>query len=337
MNRTILLSCLCTALVGACTSEPPPIYVTVAGHLEDDPRYTDCDAYRPLPQKLIGFADTLAPHDIPFRLQASYEWFTGTRLCEDAPAQELTGGMTSAEYLATQYGFAIDTHQEGASLDDATSGNNFADIRWAGEQVTTQMSEVTGFQWNNPSQYASLQAGESGLLHPEYTWKPEILAGGVSMEHTDGDFTEDMDALGIWIPSGFDEASFFQHDERSEARMVYVGSGPNQWAADWAPKPGCHYERTADLVEALSEQIERGDLPTDGHYTTTFFIPQKVMLDDTEWSKVTDNLAQLAPLVADGRVVYASYEDIVDDWRANGARPSVTRYDDLDASLRTCP
>ena len=123
-------------------------------------------------------------------------------------------------HLVHPLGFALDANQEGASIEEAESGNNFADIRFLGGEVTTHMSETTGFQWDNPRQYAALQAGEQGLLHPEFTWRPEVLAGGVSMDHTDGDFTGDMTSVGVWIPSDFSEERFHEHDTSDDARMV---------------------------------------------------------------------------------------------------------------------
>lgn len=335
-------------LIG-CTASPPPtdtsdapgpaarpVYLTVAGHLEDDLDYTDCAYYLPKRDALLDFGALLHEAGVPFRIQASYEWFSGARACEDEGLKAETGGVSSIEYMASTYDFAIDPHQEGASITGASSGNNFADIHWAAQQVCSQVSEVTGFQWDNPTQYASFQAGERGLLHPEHVWSPRILSGGVSQDHTGGDFSGDMSAMGIWIPSDFGDPAFYAHDEGPDARMVYVGSGPNQWIADWAPSNRCHYEYTADFIEALVTQIERGDLDDQGWHTFTFFIPQRVMLNEQEWPKVTENLSRLEPLIASGKVVMAQYEDIIASWRDAGAQPYVLRYDDLDDSLRTC-
>ena len=314
----------------------PPVYVTVGVHIEDNLRYTDCREYPRFRDGLVDFVEFVHSHGVPLRVQASYEWFIGAKQCETPDVMEATDGMSSLDYLVDRYGVAVDPHQEGAAVSDATSGNNFADIRWAGEQVTSHMSEVTGFQWDNPRQYEQFQAGERGLLH-DYTWRPEILTGGVSVLHTDGNFSKDMTAMGVWVPSGFTEADFLVHDEGPDARMVYVGSGPNQWASDWGARTNnCHYERSADVVEAMALEIERGTLSADGIYTYTFFIPQKVMFDPAEWSQVTANLDQLAPLVERGQVEYKHYEDIVRIWEERGGEPFVLDYESLDPSLRTC-
>lgn len=319
------------------TRPPPPIFLTVAGHIEDNAMYTNCADYLLFREKLLDFSEFVHARGVPLRLQASYEWFRGAALCEDAAVMASTAGVSSLDYLVSAFGFAIDTHQEGASVADATSGNNFADIHWAGEQVSSHLSDVTGFQWDNPVQYESFQAGEVGLLHPEHVWSPQILSGGVSGRHTDGDFTADMSSIGVWIPSGFDEARFHEHDASDDGRMVYVGSGPNQWVADWGPDPSCHFEKTSDVIVALSSQLEDGRLPADGIYTYTFFIPQRVIFDPAAWPKLEASLDVLAPLVADGRVVWSQHEDVVEAWRAAGEVPFILTYDEInDEAQHTC-
>ncbi len=333
-----LLSLACTQGGDPPTTVPTPIFVTLAGHIEDDLDYaTKCAYWDDRRGKLLAFAGYVATTEATFNLQASYEWFRGTLDCETAAMRATTDGMNIIDYLVAEYAWQIDIHQEGASIADATSGNNFADIRYLGGQVTSHMTETTGFQWDNPTQYTVLQAGEKGLLHPTFTWKPEILVGGVSIDHTNGDFSRDMTSLGVWIPSGFSETDFHVHDRSNDARMVYVGSGPNQFCADWAPKPDCHYQTTGDFVAVLADHIARGVVPADEIYTTTFFIPQRVMFDAAEHSKVQATLDQLAPLVQSGQVEYATFTEVVDRWRSDyDGRPNIITYDQIADAGRTC-
>ncbi len=317
-----------------------PVYVTVAGHIEDDPIYhQDCGRYAEVRGALVQLGASLEGTGVRFHLQASYEWFLGAQLCEDDALRATTDGLNVLDYLATTHGFAIDAHQEGASVEEAESGNNFADIRFLGGEVTTHMSETTGFQWDNPRQYAALQAGEQGLLHPEYTWRPEVLAGGVSMDHTDGDFTGDMTSVGVWIPSDFSEERFHEHDTSDDARMVYVGSGPNQWCDDWKFVPGapCHFQSTADFVELLVRYKAEARIDADGLYTSTLFVPGPVMFDAAEHAKVLAVVEQLQPLVASGDVAFATFPEVVEVYEASGAVPTILTYDQIHPDDYTCP
>jgi hypothetical protein len=316
---------------------PTPVFVTIAGHIEDSLIYTDCTVYGPKRDQLIQFADVIAAAGVDFNLQISYEWFEGASLCETEQLMSSTDGLNVIDYLVAEYDFEIDIHQEGASIEHASSGNNFADIRYMAGQVTDSVTETTGFQWDNQAQYAELQAGQVGLLHPEFTWQPEILAGGASVDHTLGDFSRDMTSVGVWIPSGFTEADFHDHDTSDEARMVYVGSGPNQFCADWNPMADCHFTNTADFVGVLVDYLETGRLESNKIYTTTLFIPQSIIFDPTKHDLVNTVLQQLNIMASAGQVEYAHFTEVVDTWRTQyNSVPNIVQYDRIDPADYTC-
>ena len=160
--RCALAAVLTTTACGSkddVSAETTPIHLSIAGHIEDQKSYTDCSFYRSKRAQLLQFAQALSAYPVSFNLQASYEWFVGALNCEDDKTRQSTGGLNIIDYLADEFGFEIDIHQEGASLDHTSSGNNFADIRFIGGQVTSRISDTTGFQWDNPDHYASFQEG----------------------------------------------------------------------------------------------------------------------------------------------------------------------------------
>ena len=315
-----------------------PVYVTVAGHIEDLLAYMDCPYYDGKRAALLDFADVVSASGVAFNLQVSYEWFVGVNQCETPEMMAATDGMNVIDYLVQTHGFEIDIHQEGASVLHASSGNNFADIRYMGGQVTSAMSETTGFQWDNPAQYAGLQAGEQGLLHPVYVFVPEILAGGASVDHVEGDFSRDMTSIGVWIPSDFTEADFHVHDTSASARMVYVGSGPNQWCSDWAlPGPDCHWINTPGFVSVLADYLADGRLEPGRIYTSTLFVPQSIIFDSEHHADFAALLAEYTPLHDAGVVEYAHFTEVVDVWRTlYASEPNVVQYDVFDPADYTC-
>jgi hypothetical protein len=317
-------------------TQQTPIYVTFAGHIEDSLAYTECSYYTQKRAELIDFAEILYSQEIPFNLQASYEWFTGVQNCETAELLSTTNGMNVMDYLHENLNVEIDVHQEGGSEDDVSSGNNLADIRYLAGQVTEYVTETTGFQWDNQEQFERLNGGEPGRLNPDFVWYPEILAGGVSVRHTDGDFFDDMTAIGVWIPEGFNETEFFRHNRNGEG-MIYVGSGPNQHMADWGPKNNCHFESSADFIEVVNEYIEIGKFDAEQIYTYTYFIPQKVMFNATEHEKVQVMIDQLAPLQESGDIIYMHFTDIVETWKTTyNAEPNMITYDQIHPDNYTC-
>jgi hypothetical protein len=244
--------------------------------------------------------------------------------------------MNVMDYLHTQLNVEIDVHQEGASEDDVSSGNNLADIRYLAGQITDHVTDTTGFQWDNQEQFERLNNGDPGRLTPDFVWYPEILAGGVSVKHTDGDFSDDMTAIGIWIPEGFNETEFFRHNRSGEG-MIYVGSGPNQHMADWGPKTNCHFESSADFVEVVAKYIEIGKFERDEIYTYTYFIPQKVMFTPSEQTNVQEVIDQLKDLQESNAVTYMHFTDVVETWQtAYDAQPNMVTYDQIHPDDYTC-
>ena len=80
-----LLAIISTTLYISCEPppvEPTPIYVTVAGHIEDGRYYADCERYPEYRDQLLEFAELIASHGIPFNLQIDYELFQGASRCE---------------------------------------------------------------------------------------------------------------------------------------------------------------------------------------------------------------------------------------------------------------
>ncbi|MDG1950458.1 MAG: hypothetical protein P8J32_06630 [bacterium] len=313
-----------------------PIYVTFTGHIEDNLAYTECSYYKEKQEQLIDFAQLLHENEIPFNLQASYEWFLGTQKCETLELLAVTDDMSVMDYLHDHLNVEIDVHQEGASEDDASSDNNLADIRYLAGHITNNVTETTGFQWDNQDQFERLNNGEPGRLNPDFVWYPEILAGGVSVKHTNGDFSDDMTAMGVWIPEGFNQTEFYRHNLDNEG-MIYVGSGPNQHMADWGAKNNCHFESSADFIEVVYDYIEIGKFDADQIYTYTYFIPQKVIFDETEHKKVQAVIDQLADLRESNDIIYMHFTDVVETWQtAYGAQPSIITYDQIHPDDYTC-
>jgi len=119
----------------------PPVYVTIAGHIEDTPIYAQCAAYPEFREKLITFAETLSQTGAAFNLQIEYEFFLGASRCKTDEMRATTDGRNVIDYLATHYGFEIDPHQEGGREDGR---DNYADIRFLGGTVTPAISENVG-------------------------------------------------------------------------------------------------------------------------------------------------------------------------------------------------
>ncbi len=314
-----------TPTLGSTSAAVPPVYVTVAGHIEDVPIYTNCDAYPDFRQKLLLFAETIAPAGAAVNLQVEYEFLQGVSQCETDAMRAETDGRNVLNYLVTRYGYEIDPHQEGGweeGADEAPSEwrhpkDNYADVRFLGEQVAPSISEnVGGLVWDDAEQFARLSQGEAGRIYADFTWRPQILTLAVSRHHHLGDFSRDDVASGVWMPKGAGE-DFWVHDP--DGRMVYVGPGEH---ANWDPSRP--WQSTPDFVRAVAEGLERGDLDRDRMYTASIAVPQSVIFNPGRHPEMLVLLDQLAPLVESGRAAYVTYSRAVEVWRTQyDAQPHI--------------
>ncbi len=284
----------------------PPIYLTVALHIEDVPVYANCQAYPDFREKLLQFAEAFAPYQAAINLQIDYEFFLGVSSCETAGMQSSTQGQNVLDFLAERYGYEIDAHQEGGW--DKDGQDNYADIRYLGGQVTTAISEnAGGLVWDDHDQWETLTQGEQGLLYPNFTWTPEALTLAVSSQHHLGDFTDDDIASGVWNPKGAGD-DFWVHDPNGP--MIYIGPGEYD---NWGSKRG--KRSTFDFVQDVLTQLEDGQLDRNSIYTATIAVPQRIIFHPEDHIKLQTVLEQISTLVTGGNIEYATYSQVVEIWR----------------------
>jgi hypothetical protein len=312
-NVNIVIFAVALAILASCekSTNPEgaqaviPVYVTVAGHIEDTPVYADCDAYPTYRAKLLAFAEMLSTTGAAFNLQLDYEFLEGVSQCETEAMRLETGGLNVIDYLAQQYGFEVDAHQEGGTEEGK---DNYADVRYLGGTLTELISDnVGGMVWDDSDQFARLARGESGLLHPQYTWFPEVLTLAVGHLHHHGDFSKDDVASGIWKPKGANQ-HFWEHEDSE--RMVYIGPGEH---TDWGRED--RYLSSPEFVAHLVEGLADGSVPCGRMYTVTMAVPQKVIFDSDQHAELACKLDEIAPYAQSGRVRFATYSEIVDIWK----------------------
>jgi len=293
----------------------PPIYVTVALHIEAVPVYANCQAYPDYRRNLLRFAEAMAPYGAKINLQTEYEFLVGVDRCETPAMQAETNGQNVLDYLASHYGYEIDAHRSGGW--DLEAQHNYADVRYLAGRLTTATSEnVGGLVWDDPAQWATLTQGERGLLYPDFVWRPEALTLATGTQHHLGDFTSDDYASGVWRPKGAGP-DFWVHDPQGP--LIYVGPGEyDNWGGRHGRRP------TLDFLRDLLAKLEAGAIERDVIYTASLAVPQSVIFNPDEHARLQTLLEQLAPLVTSGQVVYVTYSQAVMIWQTEyGAEPNI--------------
>jgi hypothetical protein len=298
----------------------PPVYLTVAGHIEDVPAYARCDVYGRCRAHLLTFAEALTAFpDVAFNLQIEYEFFVGLSRCEDASGQQETAGLNVIDHLVARHGFEIDPHQEGGVEEGQ---DNYADIRYLAGTLVSSVSEVVGgLLWDDPAQFARLAQGEPGWIYPFFTWQPQILTLAVSRDHHHGDFSRDDVASGVWRPAGAHE-NFWVHDEQGP--LVYIGPGEHtNWGAQSSNLS------TVEYVAYLVENLRQGNLDRTRMYTATVTVPQSIIFDPAKHADLLAILEQLDAFVQAGQAVYVTYSEAAAIWQSHYAgAPNIFRRAD---------
>ena len=310
--------------------ELTPVFVTIAGHIEDSPAYANCERYPSYRRQLLAFADVFEPTGVPFNLQIDFNFLRGVHDCENAQMQERTEGLNLLEYLVARKGFEIDPHEEGGWEDGV---ENYADVRFLGGQVTAEITETAGgVVWDFPDQFAALTDGEIGRIYTDFTWRPEVITLAVYSEHHHGDFSQDDLASGVWLPAGTGD-DFWVHDDGG--RLIYVAPGHQH--SNWFGGRECFFESGADYVETLVDYLERGVIPTEKIYTSTIAVPQSIIFEADDHQKLLDVVDQLEPLVEAGKVEFVHFTDVVEIWRTRyDSEPNIFLFDEISPSDYTC-
>lgn len=104
--RGLLSFLLCGLLVfgGSSTvSACNPVYVSVAGHIEENAiYYQNCDTYAKNRLGLLNFAEIIKAYNVSFNLQVSYEWLKGVQDCDSVELKKQTLGLNILDYLVQE-------------------------------------------------------------------------------------------------------------------------------------------------------------------------------------------------------------------------------------------
>ncbi len=316
----LFLSCKKEPYVPAESQPVPPIYVTIALHIEDVPKYAFCDSFVVYRQKLLQFAEAMAPWNVKFNLQVDYEFLMGIKNCEHPGMQSETMGMNLLEYLISQYNYEIDPHQEGGC--DTCGLDNYADIKCLGFQITPNISDVMGgLVHDDDAQWNALAQGQQGNIYPQFEWTPEILTLAVGTQHHFGDFSFDDYASGVWIPKGTG-SDFWVHDPSGP--FIYIGPGEYD---NWSSVP--RQRSTLEFIEMLRFLLTNHLIKRDAMYTASIAVPQHMIFNPVQHLRLMDLLDKLLPYVDEGKVVFVHYSEAAEIWKDTyDSKPNIVFLDE---------
>jgi hypothetical protein len=314
------------------------VYAALASHNEADPDQARCRAaqssaaaYRANRDLTIELANHVVAAEAAWDLQSDWLYAQDGLLWDDVAFRAAHGGMMTLGYLDQLAPGRIvvepHTHDDDVSVQPHSYADVVGWLRRAGATRGADAGVVGGFNWSRDvSAFAAPIAPESPAWSWATPWQARTLTFGALGYHDPTGYS-DVRLDGVWRPSGdgtddHSDASdpFFQHGPA--APLVFVGTG----------------SRNLDALRALLQKLAGAELRPGRLYPAQIMFDQCALATTgpTSPSTLRANLLSLRAEVNRGRLVWAPYPVLAEDWElVYGSAPSCSDPDPADA--HACP
>ena len=312
-----------------------PVYFTVVIHNERtltrfDRFRSSIQGYETYRAALLRIADLLVKYKVKLSYQSDYllmdavEKHEATVLAKDGSK---TNGKKLYNYLVEDLGFSLEAHAHECILN---TGNPSlcSDKQYNYADVVARIREVTGI--SPPAIIGGTSSSERPLS--EWTsciqgnvykekWCPEALTvfAGADGGHAVG--SDDLHS-GVWRPTSLTSTEFLV--DNPSGKLAYIGSGylfsALFGARNVVTEPVTGIQKLVSMVDAAA--IAKGKI-----VTSSIVITVDKFIDEDYYDELDTLLGQLKPLLDSGKVVAATYPEVLANWRASyGSVPNIVTF-----------
>ncbi len=292
----------CKGVASPAKAEPSRtrIYVTLVSHNETRgnppcdrilaPRVPSCDAYLANRQAVVEFANRVVAAGAAYDFQSDWLFLQHVEACDVGDVLDSTNGKNLIRWLAERAPgqISVDPHSHEAM------GFNLADVAKMLLDLGAPDTGVVGGFLANPPEEANWERFRAPLKanRSDYVFEARTLWGGGSVFHV-----EDLRASGIWRPKSIEE--FFEDDPAQS--LSNIGG----------------YEAAileAEHVLELLARLRNGELEENRLYTVTIMSRQCDFDLEGPLDDLDTVLADLAPEIATGDLVWATLPEVIRVW-----------------------
>jgi hypothetical protein len=284
---------------------PPPVYVVVFTHIEDNTPVgvlgtpESRQNYLVWRDKLISVGNLFLQHNVQWVFEPDWKFLLAALMYEDSSLILNTNNKNLLRYLKEDLHVAIDPHSH------EKQGYNYTDVAHLLDSLGVGGSTVIGGHIWDPSlpQFAEwdrFRVPVPGSKFPWALWRGDILMGSGTPNHVN-----DPQVSGVWRPK--DRYHFFEDD--SLGNIVCVGQYKSS-------AHGSYHE----FVQNVNELI---NLYTNGKVATQYMLTASKHLSPSDISApyslkaIEDSLlVPLLNLQAMGKVKLTDFTTLVEDWKA---------------------
>lgn len=308
MHRSaIVFLCLATAIsaqtprrraVNHPSSPQPLVYVAIFTHSEDPhhretPDYSrDKAAYVASRAALLQFAGMLEARKASWNWQSDWNFLNGVIQYEingaDPALLSVTKNKNIVRYLKEDLGVEIDPHSH------ENDGYNYADVAYLMEQCGVAPSPVVGGHIYDTAaasyqNWPRFNSGINGMRYPSYFWKPALLMGAGTPNHT-----RDPVATGLWRPLN---------------PAIYFTTGGSGMAAFG------NWDNDTTQLGALVARVESGELSRSAMWTAGYSFNQSDMVKPGFLQNtIAPALDRLTAFRDQGKVRFVRFEEALQIW-----------------------
>jgi hypothetical protein len=285
----------------------PPLYLTFISHNEEPgeihPDYlADRAFYLRNRENVRQLVIMLKSKGAMLNFQSDWNFLKAVAEFDKDELLANTNGKNIVRWLVEDLGLEADPHAHETLY-------NYSDVAYLHTLLGVKPSQnVGGFLFDPPDNQQGWEqhiSGVSGKVYPDAFWKPDILWGAATFGHRGNDEC----SYGVWRPQN--RYNFTLHDPNQ--RLINIGGGCI--SSYGLPEVGM------DGVRKMLDAITNQDVPMDGFYTATIFIPQALI--DTKMIQVIEkDLDWLESYVREGRVIWSSLTQTAQIWKTSyGGKP----------------
>ncbi len=310
MNHSKLLLLSTLLLAAALTPSsiksqtPPPVYVVLFTHIEDNCPPEPLRSPQSLQNyffwrsKTIAIADLFLKHQVKWVFEPDWTFLEAALAYEVDSVTATTNHKNLLRYLKEDLQVSIDPHSH------EHRGYNYTDVAHLLDSLGVGGSTVVGGHVWDPGlpqfqNWDRFRVPVSGSKYPWALWRGDILMGSATPNHTN-----DPQVSGVWRPK--DRYHFFEDDPTGNIVNVgqYKESGPG------------NYENFIQHTNELIGLYTSGIVPQQYMLTISMHLSPTAINAPHGLQIIEDSL--LVPLVdlqRQGKVKITDFTSLVEDWK----------------------
>ncbi len=283
---------------------PPPVYVVVFTHIEDNTPIgvlgtpESRQSYLSWRNKLISVGNLFLRHNVQWVFEPDWKFLLAALMYEDSSLMVNTNNKNLLRYLKEDLHVAIDPHSH------EKQGYNYTDVAQLLDSLGVGGSTVIGGHVWDPSlpQFAEwdrFRVPVPGSKFPWALWRGDILMGSGTPNHVN-----DPQISGVWRPK--DRYHFFEDD--TLGNIVCVGQYKNSAHAS--------YNEFINNITELITLYANHTMSTEYMLTASKHLSPGDISAPQSLTVIEDSLlVPLLNLEAMGKVKITDFTSLVEDWK----------------------